>query len=230
MRPERAVSGIGAGVRRAEHRLLDRDAGEVRAELHHRPGFHVGRVHDDTLEAVGEQAPRLVRERVRQRRAARRHRGLDGMRDRVDARRGRNGRRSAGGQLGIEDRDAERGRRIAARHLHVRAGIGDHRVALRLAAGAGGRGNADRRQQRRRGLAVAAVLAHLAAVGEQEIDPLGAVERAAAADGDDRIERTVLPGERAPRATMTLSGFSAKSENGTTASDAASSERWTAAA
>ena len=44
--------------------------------------------------------------------------------------------------------------------------------------------------------AVAAVLAHLAAVGEQEIDPLGAVERAAAADGDDRIERAVLPGER----------------------------------
>ena len=82
-----------------------------------------------------------------------------------------------------------------------------------------------------RGLAEAAVVGHLAAVGEQEIDPLGAVHRAAAADGDDESSRTVLPGERTRRAaTMMLSGFSAKSENGTTASDAASSERCSAAA
>ena len=58
--------------------------------------------------------------------------------------------RGAERQLRIENRDAERGGRVAARHLHVRRRIGDDRVALRLAAGAGGRGHADHRQQRRR--------------------------------------------------------------------------------
>ena len=89
------------------------------------------------------------------------------------------------------------------------ARVGDHRVALRLAAGAGGGRNADHRQQRRGRLAVAAVVGDLAAVGEQEVDALGAVERAAAAERR-RCESIALCRRRSARrrATMALSGFS----------------------
>ena len=87
--------------------------------------------------------------------------------------------------------------RIAARHLRVRLGVGNQRVRLRLAAGARRRRNADRRQHRLRGLAVPAVVAHRAAVGQDEVDPLRAIERAAAAERDDRVDRR-RRGVRAP--------------------------------
>ena len=45
-------------------------------------------------------------------------------------------------ELGIENRNPDRRRRIAAGHLHVRGGVGNHGVALGLAARAGGRRDA----------------------------------------------------------------------------------------
>src|ERR1043166_9016736 len=47
--------------------------------------------------------------------------------------------------------------------------------------------NADRGQHRLGCLAEAPVVGHGAAVGQKEIDPLGAVHRAAAADADDQV-------------------------------------------
>ena len=101
---------VGAGVGSAEHRLFDRHAGEVCAHLHHRARFHVGRMDDDALEGGGEQPPGLVRERVRERRALGGHRGLDGVGDCIDAGGRSYARGGAGGQLRIENRDAERRR------------------------------------------------------------------------------------------------------------------------
>ena len=76
---------------------------------------------------------------------------------------------------------------IAAGHFHVRPRIGNQRVALRLAARAGRGRNGDHRKHRLRSLAVAPVIAHAAAVGQYEVDPFGAVERAATAEPDDRV-------------------------------------------
>jgi hypothetical protein len=91
------------------------------------------------------------------------------------------------GERRIEQRDPRRRRRIPARHLHVRGRVGDDGVALRLAAGPGRRRHENHGQQRRASPPVAAVVAHRAAVGQEEVDPLGAVERAAAAEADDRV-------------------------------------------
>ena len=51
------------------------------------------------------------------------------------------------------------------------------------------------------GLAEALVIGHLAAVGEQEVDPLGAVHRTAAADGHDEID-VERPGEWTPASDL----------------------------
>jgi hypothetical protein len=109
------------------------------------------------------------------------------MRDRVEASHRGHVVRSRERELGIEDRDSQCRGRIPARHLHVRGRVRDHGVALRLAAGAGGRRDANHRQQRRRGFTVAPVVADAAPVRQEKIDPLRAIERAAAAEADDRI-------------------------------------------
>ena len=55
-------------------------------------------------------------------------------------------------------------------------------------------GNTDGRQHRSSGLVDPPVVLHLAAVGEQEVDSLGAVHGAAAAETDDQVD-LVLTGE-----------------------------------
>ena len=112
-------------------------------------------------------------------------------------------------QLGIEERDAERGLLVAAGHLHVRLGVGDERERLRLAAGAGGRRHGDHRQHRPRGLADAPVVLHPAAVGVEEVDALGAVHRAAAAEADDQVGIEAAWRTPAPASTWSVVGFSA---------------------
>ena len=77
---------VGAGVRGAEHRLLDRRAGEMRAELHRARAPRIVRGCSRTRsKASREQPPGLVREHVRQRRPPGRDRGFDGVRDRVES-------------------------------------------------------------------------------------------------------------------------------------------------
>jgi hypothetical protein len=66
--------------------------------------------------------------------------------------------------------------------------IGDERVALSFAAGAGRGGHTDRRQHRFGGFAVAFVVDHRPAVGQQEVDPLRTIHAGTAADGDDAID------------------------------------------
>ena len=53
-------------------------------------------------------------------------------------------------------------------------------------------------------LAEALVVGHLAAVGEQEVDPLGAVHRAAAADADDQVDVCAAGEMPAPASTWSI--------------------------
>ena len=101
---------------------------------------------------------------------------------------GRDGPGLAHGELGIEDGQTKRRLRIAARHLAMRPCVGDQRIGLHFAPGACGGRHGNHGKHRLAGLAVAAVVGHRAAVGQQEIDTLGAVERAAAAPGDERVD------------------------------------------
>ena len=100
---------------------------------------------------------------------------------------------------GIENRHAERGPLVAAGHFHVRLGVGDQRVRLRLAAGAGGRRHGDHRQQRPGRLALPPIVLHPPAARIEKVDSLRAVHRAAAAEADDQIGPKLLGDLRAPR-------------------------------
>ena len=91
----------------------------------------------------------------------------------------------AGQHVWVEDGDVEARFAVAAGHFGIRVGAGNQGVGLGLAARSGCGGDADGRQHGLGGFAVTLVVLHLAAVGEQEIDALGAVHSAAAAQGDD---------------------------------------------
>src|SRR6185369_3877154 len=79
----------------------------------------------------------------------------------------------------IEERDAKRCFWIATRHLRMCLGVGNQRVTLSFTSGAGGGRYRNHRQHRLSRLSVAAIVRHAATVGQQKIDALGAVHRAA---------------------------------------------------
>src|SRR5687767_10393443 len=110
------------------------------------------------------------------------------MRDRVEPR----GRSDAAWlrnrQRRIEYRHTKRSLRIATGHFDVTVRRGNQRVTLRLASGAGRRWNRDHRQHWFCRFAVPAIILHATAVGENEVDALGAIHRTAAAEPDDRID------------------------------------------
>ena len=64
---------ICAGVRRAQHRVLDRDARQVRTEQHGAACRHVGRRSEHAFVIRLDQAPGFAREQVRHQRAFGRH-------------------------------------------------------------------------------------------------------------------------------------------------------------
>ncbi len=163
-------------MRGPEHRRFDCHSGEVRPELHRLPGIDVARVEQDALEGVGQQPPCLVRKGFGEGCAACADSGLDRVSNRVDTSRGGHHGRCRNRQLRIEEGHAEGRRWVAARHLHPGLRICDDAVALRLAPRAGCRRDPDHRQQRRPGPAEPAVVGHLAAVGQQEVDALRAIE------------------------------------------------------
>ena len=139
------------------------------------------------LECSAQKVPRAMRKRIGQRCPAHRNRGLHRVRNRIEARHRGDVERRGQRQLRIEDGNAHCRRRIATRHLHVGLRIGDHRVTLGFASGARCRRDSDHRQERSAGFAVAAVIADAPAVRQNEVDAFGTVERAAAAQRDDRI-------------------------------------------
>ena len=69
----------------------------------------------------------------------------------------------------------------------MRLGVGDQGERLDLASGSRRGGHGDHGAQRPFGLALPPVVAHLAAVRQQEVRALGRVEAAAAADGDEQV-------------------------------------------
>ena len=183
---------VRATVADAEHRRFDGHAREVRAELHGGAGGQVLRLLQHRLVVGGQILPRRPRAHPRERVRFRADERLDGVGDGVDARHGRDRRRLRDGQFGVEDAHAERGLLVPARHLHVAGPVGDEGVALGLAAGAAGGRHAHARQHRLRRLVVPAVVGHLPAVRQQEVDPLRTVHRRPAADGHDQIDGMFL--------------------------------------
>src|SRR5438445_27712 len=85
------------------------------------------------------------------------------------------------------------------------AGMADAEHGV-LAGGGGGGGNAYRGQHRLGGFAVASIVGHGAAVGQEEIDSLGAVHGAAAAHRDEKID-VVLLSKRGSLVDMTGRGI-----------------------
>ena len=179
---------VRTGVRGTKHRLLDGEPGVERTEVHRAARVEVARAREHRLVVGVQESKGLAREEGRDRRAPGRGGGLDRVRDRVEAGGGSDRRRLRERELRVEQGDLEGQLRIAAGHLHVRLGIDDDRIGLHLRAGAGRRRNRQHRQHRLRGLPVALVVGDRPAVCQQEIDPLRAVEGAAASQPDDRVD------------------------------------------
>ena len=180
---------VGAGVRGAQHGALDRGSGEQGGDLERAPQGVVARPFESRRQMVREQPPGGRRQARRLGAASAGDVALDGVRDRVQTGGRRDVTRQRVGERGVENHRPEARVGRAAGHLAVGRGVGDERVRLGLAAGAGGGRHADRRQQGHRGVAEALVVGDGAAVGDDEVDPLRAVHRAAAADGDEQVRR-----------------------------------------
>ena len=116
------------------------------------------------------------------------------MRDGVDPRVGGDYRGLRQRQFRIENRDGRGSLRVAARHFLMRLLVGDQGERLRFAARAGGGGDSDQRQHGLGRFSDSPVVLHASTVGEQKVDALGAVHRAAAAKTDDQVD-FVLFGE-----------------------------------
>ena len=77
---------------------------------------------------------------------------------------------------------------IPAGHLHVSLRIGNQRVRLGLASGSRRRGDSDERQKGELRFVEAAVIFHAAAVREEKVDSLRAVEAASPTQTDQEID------------------------------------------
>ena len=197
----RGCERVGQSVGGAEHRIFDRHAGPGGPQLNRLPGRHIGRAYKHLREVVGQQPEGLPGEEPRGGRGGEADMALHGVGEGIDARQGGYPRRLRQREQKVEDRHAKRRAGIAAGHLHVRLCIGNQGKRLHLAAGASGGGHGDRREHWRRRLAAAPVVGHPPAAAEQEVDPLGTVHRAAAADPHDDVG-TKGPGAGCARVNM----------------------------
>ena len=180
---------IGRRVGRAQHRVLDGQAGKRRAEQHSAPRLFVERMRHHTGEAGDAQLEGLVGKHQREGIALLRHRRFDGMSNGVNAGAGGDAWRLGYGELRIEQGDARRSLGIQTGHLLVSVLIGDQRGALAFAARARRGGDRDEGQHRLRRLAHAPIILHLPAVGENEIAALRRVHRTAAAQAHQEVHR-----------------------------------------
>ena len=136
----------------------------------------------------------MAGEHLREGRAAGGDVAFDGVGEGVDTGVGADALGGAGQQVWVEDGDVEARFAVAAGHFGTCVGAGNQGVGLGLAARTGCGGDADGGKHGLGGFAVALVVLHLAVVGEQEIDALGAVHSAAAAQGDDQVDGAVGAG------------------------------------
>ena len=147
-------------VRRGDAGVAERDPGQQAAVEHPGAGLEVGAVLDRAREVARQVAGGGQRERVGEqvladlraaehevgtRLLARRHVGLDGVRERVDAGVRGDRRRRADGQQRVADRVARDQVRARDADLHLGLRVGDDRDRRRLRAGAGGGRERDQR-------------------------------------------------------------------------------------
>jgi len=121
-------------MRGAEHRLLDGDAGLVRAEQHGAARPHIPRIRQDALVVPLEPPPGVAREEIGDFGAPQRDERLHGVRDGVEAGDGRHHPGLGHGERWIENRHPERCFRITARHLRMRFVVRDQGVRLCFAS------------------------------------------------------------------------------------------------
>ena len=179
--------GIGAGMGGAEHGIFDRQPGQMRSQQHLAPGGGILALLQDRLEICFQEMPGFPGKHLRHGIAPGGNETFQGMGDGIDA-----GHRGyfighTLGQQRIEDHNAEARLDIAAGHLAVGFLLRDQGVRLSFAAGAGGGGHPDGGQHRLYRLAAAPVILHPAAVGQQKINPLGAIHGAASPQPDNAV-------------------------------------------
>ncbi len=180
--------GIRARVGGAEHRELDGRARVKRAQLHCGARVEIVGRCEDALVIRLEQPPRFERYLLRPRSSFRRDEALHSVRDGVVPGGRRDRRRLRQRETWIEDNGAERCLRVAARHFLMRPRVRNDGVRLRFAAGARRRRHSDHRQHRLRRFAVTLKVVDHAALRQQKVDAFRAVQRAAAAEADDRVD------------------------------------------
>ena len=204
---------IGAGVGGAEHRVLDRDARVVRAEQHRAAGRRGRRARP----APARSSPSSSRHASRANRsdmAVRRVVTYDSTACEsaskpamaVTAARLRDGER--------RDRESRRGTRPCGSPHAIFTCVSASEMSaydcasLPVPAVVGTPIDGSIGSRR---LAEALVVAHRAAVGQHEVDALGAVQRAAAAERDERVDRAARPRARGPPRPSRVSGLASKS-------------------
>ena len=170
-----------------QHGMLDRQPGKVSPQQHGPPGAEVLRVSQHPLVVPFQQSPGFPGITLGQGVALGGDKALHRVGDGIEPGRGRHLSRLGERQNRIQQHRPETGFRIPASHLLMGIRIGNERIALGLAPGAGGGGDADHGQQISFGLAVSPVVLHAPAVGQHEVDALGAIQRAASSQSNDGV-------------------------------------------
>ena len=171
------------------------------------------RIVEHSAEVLFQQPPGLAAEEQRHRVARLGDVSFQGMGHGVDAGQRGHARRLGDGQRRVQQRNAAGGFLIAAGHLDVGLGVGDQAndwASLPVPAVVG---TAIIGSISRSGLADAPIVLHPPAVGVEEVDPLGAVHRAAAAQADEHFGLDRRFATASPASTLSVVGFSVTPSN-----------------
>ena len=189
---EEAAGQVAHGVNVAELGPGKRNTGKGRAEHHVAGSLFVIAGGDKLADVAADELHRLFGHSIGE---GVRHLGDVGFLS-VDKSVNAAGRRDLGGdghdELGIEQGVA--GDQVVADdgHLEVGLRVGDDGGGGHFAAGTGGGGDRDHRDNRTGNLAEAGIVGDLAAVSGKQANGLGDVHRAAAAEGDDALSTAAL--------------------------------------
>ena len=182
--------GVGEGVDEAQP-LLERDRAHHGGHQHRAPRLQVTRRLDAARQGARGEPQALESDPVADRVVVAGEVGLDAVRQRVHAGRGRHLLRQADGDLGVGEHGAGQELRREDDLLHPRAVVGDDRAAADLAAGAGGGRHGDPVRHRlvegaRVGPAVF-VVEQLARMPGHERHRLGHVQGGSPAHADEAV-------------------------------------------
>ena len=178
---------VGAGVAGPQHGMLDGQPGKIGPQQHGSSGVEIPRGSQHSLVVPLEQSPGFPGKALGDGVALGGDEALHRVGNGIESCRGRHLSRLGKRQRRIQQDHPKRSLGIPASHLLMGIRVGNERVALSLAPGAGRGGNADHGQHIPGGLAVSPVVLHAAAVGQQKVDALGAIQGTASPQSDDGV-------------------------------------------